>query len=72
MFSFIFFLNQSGAQKRKLLEDELDKLINDFQFPRGNEDFLKNLFRFKDLSMYAEKHSMTGSDIIDPILEQVT
>lgn len=62
---------QSGAQKRKALEDELNELVDNFQFPRGNEEFLKNLFRFKDISMYAEKHSMTGSDIVDSILEQV-
>lgn len=61
----------NGKRKRKALYIELNEMVKNFKFSQGNEEFLKNESRFKDFSMYDEKHSMTGSDIIDPILEQV-
>lgn len=68
--AFICFLH-FGLQKRLVMLNEFEKLVNYHRFMRGLPTTLNDRLRFKNFSIYAEKHSMTGCDNIDLIIEQV-
>lgn len=57
--------------KRTILLKEFEKISNQHQFKNGLPFILNDRLRFKNFSIYAEKHSMTGLDNIDSIIEQV-
>jgi hypothetical protein len=60
-----------GFECRTALKDNFDKWTSKFRFSRGLP-FATNTFRFSDDSIYSERHSsMTNSEVLDPILEQV-
>uniref|UniRef100_A0A915DFP3 Sorting nexin-13 n=1 Tax=Ditylenchus dipsaci TaxID=166011 RepID=A0A915DFP3_9BILA len=70
---FFAFLVQEGLKKRKAFIEQLEQAVNNFEFSQGVPFLLRNKLRFKQfIGTYAEKHSMTGSDTIDPILEQMS
>lgn len=54
-----------------VLEREFERYANEFRFSRGIPEFIGNMARFKNCTLYDEKHSMTNSEKIDPVLEQV-
>lgn len=54
-----------------ILENEFESYSKEFKFSRGIPEFIANKERFKNSTLYDEKHSMSNSEIIDPILEQV-
>lgn len=70
-FSIIFFYLYNSYKKVPDLEREFERYAKEFKFSRGIPEFVANKDKFKNSTLYDEKHSMTNSETIDPILEQV-
>lgn len=70
-FRFIIFFLRDSYKKVPNLEKKYEEYAKEFKFPRGIPEFIANKDRFKNCTIYDEKHSMTNSDVIDPVLEQV-
>lgn len=50
---------------------EMNEITKKFRFLVGHQEYLANRGRFSENTYYEQKQSMTNSDTIDGILEQV-
>jgi hypothetical protein len=59
-----------GNEHRLTMKRNFGQWKERFRFSQGLK-FARHAFPFSDESIYAERHSMTNSQVLDPILEQV-
>uniref|UniRef100_A0A914I4D0 Sorting nexin-13 n=1 Tax=Globodera rostochiensis TaxID=31243 RepID=A0A914I4D0_GLORO len=74
IFGFVVFLIRDGVGIKRSLERTHANWVNDFRFSvRGQWDaFARGCTNpFSDEFIYAEKHSMTNSELLDPLLEEI-
>uniref|UniRef100_A0A183C4E6 Sorting nexin-13 n=1 Tax=Globodera pallida TaxID=36090 RepID=A0A183C4E6_GLOPA len=74
IFGFVVFLIRDGVGIKQSLERTHANWVNEFRFPvRGQWDaFARGCSNpFSDEFIYAEKHSMTNSELLDPLLEEI-
>uniref|UniRef100_A0AC34Q640 Sorting nexin 13 n=1 Tax=Panagrolaimus sp. JU765 TaxID=591449 RepID=A0AC34Q640_9BILA len=50
---------------------DIQKNGDSFKFCRGIPDFVEDRHKFKETTMYQTKHSMTGSNDLDAVVEQI-
>ena len=68
--SVIVYLLYDGHDRRVWMRRRYAEWIQQLRFCDGLP-FAKENFRFSYSSIYTERHSMTNSELLDPILEQV-
>ena len=68
--SVIAYLLYDGHDRRVWMRRRYAEWIQQLRFCDGLA-FAKENGRFSDASIYTERHSMTNSELLDPILEQV-
>ncbi|CAK5079628.1 unnamed protein product [Meloidogyne enterolobii] len=53
------------------MKNQFEQAFNSFRFLRGLPFAIEQSNRFSDSSVYSDRHSMTNSEVLDPLLEQV-
>ncbi|KAL3124089.1 hypothetical protein niasHT_004678 [Heterodera trifolii] len=73
IFGFVIFLLRDGIPLRRRLRHSYAKWASEFRFPTHGHwsAYAMGCNAFSDKSIYAEKHSMTNSELLDPILEEI-
>ncbi|KAF7635313.1 hypothetical protein Mgra_00005281 [Meloidogyne graminicola] len=66
----IFCLIKDGLDRRLTMNNQFEEALHSFNFLKGLPFVIEQTNRFTDSSVYNERHSMTNSQVLDPILEQ--
>lgn len=67
---FAVCLIYNGYERRTRMRASYEDWIQNFHFGEGLPFAIDN-FPFSDESIYSERHSMTNSELLDPILEEI-
>ena len=70
-FRVITTLFRHALCKTTALKKDVEEKGKEFHFPQGVMDFINEKDRYKLMTIYKEKHAMTGSDDLDSVLEQL-